>query len=267
MSNIIEFVDYKNLRDDIEKYRSEITSKIIEKDNLFFHICKNIESDYIYKFGFLEYKAYELELYYRRLKKKLEILIYYRNHDKKIKESEIESILDDLFKEYMVQLDNKLKNINNSLERINSKGLSEEDKKELKSKYRSIIKKLHPDLNPELSESKIELFYNAVTAYKNGDLQTIKFIFNIVELDKELEVGNSLDSLKKEKDRLKNTLDEINKMIEDIKLDYPYVLKEYLEDEEKSKERFNFLNQQIETYEAYIFKYDKEIEKYYEILL
>lgn len=76
-----------------------------------------------------------------------------------------------------------------------------------------------------------------------------------------------MDSLKKEKDRLKNTLDEINKMIEDIKLDYPYVLKEYLEDEEKSKERFNFLNQQIETYEAYIFKYDKEIEKYYEILL
>ena len=56
-------------------------------------------------------------------------------------------------------------------------------------------------------------------------------------------------------------------MIEDIKLDYPYVLKEYLEDEEKSKERFNFLNQQIETYEAYILKYEKEIEKYYEILL
>ena len=33
--------------------------------------------------------------------------------------------------------------------------------------YRKIVKALHPDINPEVTEAQVQLFDNAVAAYKN----------------------------------------------------------------------------------------------------
>lgn len=267
MSKIIELPVYKDLKEEIKKDKLEISEKVIERDNLLYHVCKNIENEYIYKFGDLEYRAYELEVKYRRLRKKLEILIYNRNHGIKIKDSEIEKSLDQMFREYKIELENMMDNINNALEFHSAKSLTEDEKNQLKSLYRKIVKKLHPDLNQNLTDAKLELFYNAVKAYKNGDLKTIQFIFSIIELDGEVKKEDSLKELRLEKDHLKHILSDIEKMIDSIKLDYPYILSIYLRDEEKAAKKIEDLEEQINTYKDYILRYEKEVKKYSEIVL
>ena len=48
--------------------------------------------------------------------------------------------------------------------------------RELKKLYHRIVKALHPDLNPNLTQAQLNLFNNAVNAYESGDLNTLSII-------------------------------------------------------------------------------------------
>ena len=56
-SRIIVFPDFQKLRDEVEKLRTELSMLMLERDELRFVICKNIETEYMLKLGRLEYKS------------------------------------------------------------------------------------------------------------------------------------------------------------------------------------------------------------------
>lgn len=60
-SKMIIFPDYKDLKDEIERLKIELSVLLLEQDELQFVICKNIETEYILKLGGLEYKVYEAQ--------------------------------------------------------------------------------------------------------------------------------------------------------------------------------------------------------------
>ena len=70
---IIRLPEYDEIYEDVEELRKEIPRLIGERDELIFVICKNIETAYMLAVGSLEYKVYEAECIYRRLKSKLSI--------------------------------------------------------------------------------------------------------------------------------------------------------------------------------------------------
>ena len=92
-----------------------------------------------------------------------------KNRQEKVIISAIEDTLDNEFAEYQKQLDEQIDKMNDALKRSKAEVLSDEDNKELKKLYRKIVKELHPDINPDVSEAQVQLFENAVSAYKNGD--------------------------------------------------------------------------------------------------
>lgn len=53
--------------------------------------------------------------------------------------------------------------------------------KEIKGLYRDIVKELHPDVNQDITEAENEILMNAISAYKNKDLDTLRRI--AVKLD------------------------------------------------------------------------------------
>ena len=180
-SNIILFPKYEELKSEVEELRADLVKLYFEYDELRFVICPNIEMQYMLALGALEYKLYETQCKMLRLKRKMELIQVKLNRQEKVVISEIEEQLDEEFAEYQDLLEMQIEAMNEALDRSKGEILSDEDEKKLKTLYRKIVKALHPDLNPDLSRAEIDLFANAVEAYKNADLNAIRIIAEMLD--------------------------------------------------------------------------------------
>lgn len=249
MGQIIEFPDIKKLKEKIRFLRRELEDLYPEKEHLVGVICENIQRDYTLVFGSLEYKLYEAYCEYLRLRRKRDLIQAKVNRGEEPDMEAIESRLDEEFREYKRRLEEQMEEVNEAIEKSKLKLLPEEEQKELKKLYKAIVKRLHPDLNPSITEGEKELFYNATQSYKLGDLVTLRIIYDIAvkgEEDEELSLSN--DSLAKEAERLEKAIVAIREEIERIKSNPPYSLKIYLEDERKKAVRLYTLRSETQSF-------------------
>lgn len=259
---IVLFSDFRTLKDEVEKMRTELSMLFLERDELRFVICRNIETDYMLKFGSMEYKAYEAQCAALRLKRKAELIQAEKNRQKKIVLSGIEETLDREFAAYQKQLDVLIEKMNGALERRKAEILSKSETKELKRLYRIIVKVLHPDMNPNLSKAQMRLFENAVTAYKDGDLHTLRIICEMMENAPLSEQHtDAMARLAREKARLQGLIKAVKDDIAAIKTEFPYTMKAILEDTEKTTQKKQELENILEQYNALILFYKKKIEE------
>ena len=241
MEKIIINPEYLKLIEEIKQLKEDIANLYEEKDELTYHICKNIETEYMSKIGIMEYKLYEFQCRILRIKRKIELYQMKINRQEKADEEEIEEKLEEEYKEFEAKLNKMSTDLENVLNRKSLKTLSEEESKELKSCYRKLIKKLHPDLNKENTERNKNLLLQVTHAYENGDLETIKNLELLTEEISEtekFEVGE-LEELKQSKKRYTSVIQELLKTIKQIKGSFPYNKKEFLKSDvlvEKRKE-------------------------------
>ena len=97
--------------------------------------------------------------------------------------------------------------MNATIERSRGKFLSQEETRELKKLYRSVVKALHPDLHPDISGVQAELL--------------------------------------REKERMLSLIQELRDDIAKIKNEYPYTMKEIVQSEEKTAEKRGQLEELI----------------------
>lgn len=255
-SRIILFPEFATLKTEVEKLRTELSMLLLERDELRLVICKNIETAYMLALGSFEYKAYEWHCKVLRIKRKIDIVQAKKNRQERIVLAMIDEQLDEEFAEYQQQLDEQIDKMNEALEHNKGKPLSAEENKEIKKLYRNIVKALHPDLHPDITSSQIQLFQNAVQAYEHGDLTSIRIISEmVVEPDIPDQSENVMTALLKEKDRLTKSLEFIRKQISEIKSEYPYTMKELVQDPvqiaEKKAELEELIEELKEVYDLY----------------
>ena len=261
-SNVIVFPDFEKLKSEVEKKRTELSMLLLERDELQFVICKNIETEYMLKLGSIEYKAYEAQCAALRLKRKIDLIQAKKNRQEKIIISAIEETLDEEFAEYQKQLDEQIDKVNAAIKRSKAEVLTDEENKELKKLYRKIAKALHPDINPDVSEAQVQLFDNAVSAYKSGDLGTLRIISEMVGNNPLPEQHkDAMTQLVEERERLEGLLESIRESIENIKSEYPYTMKDILEDTKKTEQKKQELESVIEQYNELISIYKAKIEE------
>lgn len=256
-NNVILFPDYEKLKKEVERLKTELSMHLYEYDELRLVVCKNIEAEYLRELGGLEYQIFETECTVRRLMRKVDLIQARINRQEPVVLKEIEAILEEEFLVYQQQLDEMIGKINKAIECGEKKRLSDADDKEIKKLYRSIVKALHPDLHPNQSQERMDLFHNAVRAYEHGDLAMIRLIHSIVsgKPDAEAEDKDPMTYLREEKARLEQSLQTIEEKMEEIKSKYPYTMREILEDKEK-------LRAKREEYETVLTEY-RETEKRY----
>ena len=253
---IVLFPEFVTLKAEVEKLRTEISMLLLERDELRLVVCKNIETAYMLALGSLEYKAFELHCQFLRLKRKIDLVQAKKNRQEKVVISAIERILDEEFEEYQQQLDEQINKMNKALDHSKGRPLIEEETKEVKKTYRNIVKALHPDLHPDITPAQIQLFQNAVQAYENGDLNSLRIISAMVAEPVISEKSeNGLTILTKEKERLSKTIELIREQITEIKSEYPYTMKDLVDDPEqiakKKAELEETINELKEAYDIY----------------
>ena len=260
--NVIVFPDFEKLKNEVERMRTELSMLLLERDELQFVICKNIETEYMLKLGSIEYRAYEAQCLSLRLKRKIELIQAKKNRQEKVIISAIEETLDIEFAEYQKRLDEQIKKMNDALKRSKAEVLTDEENKELKKLYRKIVKALHPDINPDVSQAQVQLFDNAVQAYKNGDLGTLRIIGEMVGNNPLPEQHkDAMTQLVEERERLQGLLKSIRESIDNIKSEYPYTMKDILEDTEKTEQKKQELENILSKYNELISIYKAKIEE------
>lgn len=256
----------KSLKKEIETLKVNISQLVLERDNLIFVECKNIENNYMLLVGHLEYKVHELYCETLKRKRKIELIQSYVNRQEKIDSNVIEKVLEDEFIEYQEKLEEKLKAINKAMDWKKSSFLTDYEYSELKKLYYVIVKELHPDLHNDLSKEKIQLFHNAVRAYENGDLDSLRIIHTMIEKKiVEFDILNSYDILSKEKLRLINIETTLELKIKEIKNQYPYELKDLIDDEDSIANIKLELTETIDSLNETIMALNQRIEELLEV--
>ncbi|MGK0554208.1 hypothetical protein [Macrococcus capreoli] len=260
-NNIIVFPEIDKLKASIQKLKIEISMLILERDELLYDECKNIEMAYMLAFGALEYKVFEKECLYLRLKRKIQMIQSKINRQEQVNMSEIDQLLDIEFVTYQYQLDEKLNQLNAAIDRSNGEVLSEEDFVTLKKMYRTIVKALHPDLNTNATDEEVKLFHNAVQAYETGDLRTIELIYTLIaDKDNSIEMDSKL--IINEEERLIQKVQSLKVEIDEIKSKFPYTMKSIISDKVKIEDRKTSLQQTLVQFEEVISIYLRKIAEY-----
>ena len=260
-NEIILNLEYENLKNELLKKRTELSMLVLQRDELKYVICKNIETEYMLELGSLEYCLYQSECIIMRLKRKVELIQMRINRQEKIDVSAIDKLLDEQFREYQQKLEEKIKKMNEAIERGNGEVLTEQQVKELKKLYRAIVKALHPDLNPNVTKQQIKLFQNVVTAYKNGDLQTLRIINEMISNNhSEDDNTDNIEKMRDELIRLDRMISSINGDIEKIKSEYPYTMKDILFDKEQLNQRKQELKDNINQCNELVSFYKTKIQ-------
>lgn len=236
---------------EVQKLKDRLTELIYEHENLISYLCPLIERRYVLKFGIYEYKLYRLELDISKLRRKLQLMRMELNHENTINLEKIDQIIYLEFDEYEQQLKAQIDEIN-YIESTELKQLSEEDSKKLKKSYRILIKKLHPDLNPNQRFFEKNMFLRATKSFKNGDLSDLEALLALTE--------DNVAEEESEIDKLENAIKDFDKKIYKIKQEYPYNKRELLINDEKGREYKNMLVELIHDRQDNIKKLEKEIE-------
>lgn len=262
-NEIMPFESKENILEEIKKLKIELSMKILERDNLELHEGKAIENAYILTFGELEYKVINAENKFRRLRRKLELIVFKVNREEKVDLKKIDKIIEEEQKEFEEKLREKLDEINSAVDFASSEKMTVEKTKEFKKMYRKIIKVLHPDLNPTIKQEEKELFNKSVEAYEVGNYEAIEMIYHIVETKEDLEENIELEgfNLVEYKEKLKNMLFEVIKEIDIIKTLYPFTLKKILDDEILIELKKHELEEEYQMYLERIKLYEEEIKK------
>lgn len=184
---------------ELEELRERLISLIAAYDRLVLVICPNLDNMYWLAFGDLEVEIFDLYCAIHRAARKAELLQARINRQEEIDEKEIEKQLEVEYEKFREQLRGMVGRVEEALEWKKKKRLNEEESKEFKKLYREIVKTLHPDLHPGLSERERHLFRQAAEAYEKGDIEELRTIKVMLSLFQEPEENNEAPEVTTEK--------------------------------------------------------------------
>ena len=228
-TKITHHPEYKKKLDDLESLKSELAKLISERDKLENTVKKNLEALYAVKIGKNEFALFKTECEIARLKRKIELFQAKLNHGKKFNILEVESQLDKEYEKWDKEMSKMLKDIENSKNRLSSLR-TPEDSVELQSTYRTLVKKLHPDVNSNQTEKSKLLWNRTMHAYSLGDLEELRAIKLLIDDLKDkmtVDPGSSID------DRIKSINKKIFFLLEyikKIKSEFPFTIAQDIED-------------------------------------
>lgn len=259
MSNLQIHPKYQSLIDKYNILKEELASLIETKDHLIEHRGIKLQTDYINKIGKYEYEFFEIETKILRIHRKIQMIQTKINHQEVVDEEEIEKQLDWEYKEYMDKLKMMAENIKIAKEISNLRDLSIEESKELKGLYIEIAKKLHPDLNSNITGKEEALWQRAKDAYEMGDLDLLKIFYEMAMENEKVEETNSMEELRGKIKFFKNKIYTISKEIETIQKEFPFNQEAFLMDEEKVEEKQEELKEEIEIVKLILEMSEKEL--------
>ena len=224
MDEILIHPEYAKIIEEIEELKLEISELVVIKDNLIYHVCKNIWNEYIEKIGKLEYESFSAQYRALKEKRKFEIIMKKLNIFEYINMKEIDKQIEAEYENYKKDLLDMESNIKKADEYSANVELSVDKSQELQKIYKKFVQKIYVEINPNVTDSEKELFNEAQNAYEKGDYNQLKLLeLKLDDLPKHMEeyIGE-LRELKSKKNQYKWLKKSLEDKIKKIKKTFPY---------------------------------------------
>ena len=248
----------KELRARYEMLKREFSELFSLKNEMISHDLPYLTSLYLELIGRKLYEVYCLSLELSILKQRMTLLQAYVNRNEVPDVKAVDKKINVQFAEYQKRIEEEAKKLAAARDYL-LKGslLSEEETKELRTIYFMIVKRLHPDVNPNLNEEDKELFIKAQAAYEMLDLDSLRLILLSLDLDNPPPV--EAYKLEEMVQKLTENVRELQSQIDKLNLEFPFILKEKLINEEWVKSELESAQKEIEAYKIEIEKYKKYV--------
>lgn len=265
MSEIQIHPECDELLSKLESLKEQVVIKIEEREYLINHIYKYLKTEYITKVGVYEYEVFEIDCNISRIKRKISMIQAAINLQAPIDLKLVEQELDKEFKDYMRQLEELEKEKDIALFLKKCEMLTTEEVTKLKKLYKALAKELHPDLNPNLTKEKSNLWNRAVEAYEASNLGMLEILYDMILKEKAEEKNDNIvkDALNDKvlfyEKKLSSLINEIAK----IKESFPFNQEANINDEQWVKERQEELKNSIIDKKTSL----SELEEYLSMML
>lgn len=206
--------EYEELKAGYLNKKNELLDLLISRDQLKYTDIPNLNAVYMQEFGAILIERLEKEHLYLRLRRKIELIQARLNSSKMVKISEIEETLEKEFRQWQEEIA-ELIQAKESADKWFDGCLPAAAAGELKLKYREIVKKLHPDLNPGLSKFQIDLWHKTQEAYQDGNIDEIRKIFLVLY---DISAKTGIDFVSDVAGKLEQLNSQIAKIKEEIRI-------------------------------------------------
>ncbi|MHB1463283.1 MAG: DnaJ domain-containing protein [Armatimonadota bacterium] len=198
--------EFERLSKECELLKEELAALFTEREHILQAVIPGLEAEYVLKIGSLQHELLQVQIDIQRTKREIEIRQAALNRGVAINERQVTIQLEQEFAQWTVELDAQVKKIRDAQQQL-SHLMSSDDYTELRKLYRTLAKKLHPDVNPDQSEQARNLWLQVQSAYEQADLKQLQALHLLAdEIPDSYDLPNSLDILKKRRDDFKDQI-------------------------------------------------------------
>ena len=222
--------EYKILKMKYDLLKKDFTELFAQKDDMLTQEEPILTALYLTNIGQKQHQKFSLQVEIKMLKQRIDLYQSYFNRNQYPDTQSIEKKIDKLFSNYRKQLEEEAKRIAQAKNLLKDGFLSVEEVKKIKDVYRQIVKRLHPDINPDVTNAEKDLFIKAQAAYDLNDLITLNAI--LLSLDNAgAKVESTPPDLKTTVATLEDHVSKLKDQIEKLKNQFPFTFREKLADE------------------------------------
>lgn len=220
-----------------------------EHQDLINTVGPRLSAEYLQAVGELQYKVLQLQLEIKLLSMRESLLRQYVNRDETPDVERVNKELERVREEYNATLRQESEKLFYAKEYLKSPELSPDESKEIRRLYQTIVKLVHPDLHPESTEEMIEIFRRGTQLYKEGDLDGIRDLYNVVLFKHPTEGIDVTNGIEYEIEQLKGRIAKIKAKIEELWQTFPYTFAKELADPQWVEQRQRDLTETIRQLE------------------
>ena len=249
--------EFEKIKSDLKNARNRYISLVEEYNHLINVTGKNLENEYMLKIGKKEHELFSCQVEILRIKREISIFQAARNRGETVTEEAVKKIIETEFSQYQEQLKAQQEKLKQAQEYLSSRPFTEEETKAFKKLYHDIVRKLHPDLNPNLPEGAAALWKKVQEAYKNNFWNEMAILADLIDELLEgkkdyIESINSMVQIKEELEKIQQKINDLESKISDTNKRIPFSYKELLQDPIQISSKRRKLDKQIKLYKNHI---------------
>lgn len=200
-----------------------------ERENCLQTEGPNLHSIYYQKVGHLEVSCVKLELECARIKREIELITAAINSGAAWDYEKITAQLDQEFDEWQQRVANEVKALDEAKERL-AHLMKPEESVKFQKLYRSLVKELHPDVQPT-RHPRLRPFWDRLQrAYQHSDYAEMELIELLIKDEQPVSAPGTLEELQKDIEYLKTKCKSLVDALFKIRQTFPFTLADLLSD-------------------------------------